>query len=321
MNKPAAKIALKCVVSCLLLAYLLTTTDLQAIGTACATASPLWLVVAFSLHIVGFLLSAYRWQMLLAARGAHFSISHLVQSYIIGIFFNSFLPSTVGGDVFRAYDTAEGVGSKMDAMTVVVVDRLTGMFALGVFAVIALMFGFSQFSHLPVVWSALGGLGLAFLAFVAAMHPRAAKIVKAGLAHSVMRRLPFAAKIEAKLRQIYAALSVYRRNQRVLAVTFALALLLQINVILHYYLIAYAMKLAVPFLYFFLIVPVVTVILMMPIFINGIGGRETAYIFLLGQFGVSSAQAIAFSWIGFGMLLIQGVAGGIIYALRKKGRE
>ena len=76
-----------------------------------------------------------------------------------------------------------------------------------------------------------------------------------------------------------------------------------------------------PFLYFFLIVPVVTVILMMPIFINGIGGRETAYIFLLGQFGVSSAQAIAFSWIGFGMLLIQGVAGGIIYALRKKGRE
>jgi hypothetical protein len=98
---------------------------------------------------------------------------------------------------------------------------------------------------------------------------------------------------------------------------FILALLLQVNVILHYYCISYALSLGVPLMYFFLIIPVVTVVLMIPVFINGIGGREAAFILLLGAFGVTSSEAIAFSWISFGMILIQGIAGGIVYALRK----
>jgi len=318
MPKSTQKVILKSLVSCLVLGYLLSTTNLKALGLAFKTASPGWLAVAFSLHVIGFLLSAYRWQMLLDVRHAHYSIGYLVRSYLIGIFFNSFLPSTVGGDVFRSYDTAKRVGSTTEAMTVVVVERLTGMFALGLFALLALLFGFSHFSHLPVIWSALGGLGIAFIAFVAAMNPRVAQIVKALFAHPAMRNIPLAGKIHAKLKQIYTALSIYRRNTRVMAVAFLLALILQINVIFHYYVIAYAMRLNVPVLYFFLIVPVVTVILMLPIFINGIGGREAAYVFLLGQFGVSSAAAMAFSWISFGMVLLQGILGGIIYALRRQ---
>ena len=81
--------------------------------------------------------------------------------------------------------------------------------------------------------------------------------------------------------------------------------------------ISYAVGLLVPLLYFFLIIQVVTVVLMIPIFINGIRGREAAYILLLGKFGVTSSEAIAFSWIAFGMILVQGIAGGIVYALRK----
>ncbi|GAK52269.1 integral membrane protein [Candidatus Moduliflexus flocculans] len=318
MTTSTKNLLIKTVVSCLLLAYLLWTTDLHSVWDAFKTASPFWLGAAFSLHIIGFLLSAYRWQMLLAVRGAHYSVGYLLQSLMIGIFFNSFLPSTVGGDVFRAYDTSERAGSTTEAMTVVVVERLTGMFALGLFALFALLFEFSQFSHLPIIWLSLGGLGIAFLCFVAAMQPRIADVVKKVFQHPVVQRIPFSQKIRTKLRQIYHALAVYRRNRRVMGIAFALALVLQINVIFHYYTIAYAMNLQVSVFYFFLIVPVVTIILMLPLFINGIGGRELVYIFLFGQFGVPRADAIAFSWISFGMVLIQGVIGGMLYAIRKK---
>lgn len=318
MNASTKKLLIKTVVSCLLLGYLLWTTNLSSVWNAFATAHPFWLIVAFSLHIIGFLLSAYRWQMLLAARGAHYSVGYLLQSLMIGIFFNSFLPSTVGGDVFRAYDTSERAGSTTEAMTVVVVERLTGMFALGMFALFALLFEFSQFSHLPVIWVSLGSLGVAFLLFIAAMQPDIAAVVNAVFHHPVILRLPGSSKIRAKLRQIYHALAVYRRNKRVMGIAFILALVLQVNVIFHYYTIAYAMHLQVSVLYFFLIVPVVTIILMLPLFINGIGGRELVYIFLFGQFGVARADAIAFSWISFGMVLIQGVIGGVLYAIRKK---
>ncbi len=318
MKSTTKKFLAKLIMSCSLVAYLLWTTDLHTVWSAFTSANPFWLAAAFSLHIIGFLLSAYRWQMLLGARGAHYSVGYLLQSLLIGIFFNSFLPSTVGGDVFRAYDTSERAGSTTDAMTVVVVERLTGMFALGLFALFALMFEFSRFSHLSVIWGSLGSLGVAFLLFVAAMNPRMASIVKTMFQHPAMLRVPFVQKIRAKLRQIYHALAVYRRNKRVMGSAFALALVLQVNVIFHYYTIAYAMHLQMSVFDFFLIVPVVTIILMLPLFINGIGGRELVYIFLFSQFGVSRADAIAFSWISFGMALIQGVLGGILYAIRKK---
>ena len=312
------KVLFRCLISLLLLSYLLYRADLPTIWEAFKTANPFWLLFSFLLHIIGFLLTAYRWQLLLAARDSHFSIGSLVQSYIIGVFFNNFLPSTVGGDVFRAYDTAERVGSKTEAMTVVVVERLTGMFALGLFALLALVLGFSHFGSIPIIWSAIGALVLGFVLFIAAMNHRVAMIVKNFFEHPELIKISFLRKVQAKLKQIYDALRVYKRNRRVMTIAFVLALLLQVNVILHYYFISYAMGLPVPVLYFFLIIPVVTVVLMVPIFINGIGGREASYILLLGEFGVSSAEAIAFSWIAFGMVLVQGIAGGVVYALRKK---
>jgi uncharacterized protein (TIRG00374 family) len=316
-KKNPKKIFIKCVVSCLLLGYLLYKSDLSAIWTALKTANPFWIVVSFSLHIIGFLLTAYRWQILLTARGTHLSTWYLVRSVLTGIFFNNFLPSTVGGDVYRAYDTAKQVGSKTESMTVVVVERLTGIFALGLFALFALFLGFSHFGRILIIWSAMGGLIVAFLFFLAAMNHRVAKMVKALFEHPEMLKIPFLSKVQAKLKQIYDALRVYKQNTRVMLLAFLLALLLQVNVIVHYYFIAYALKLPVPLLYFFLIIPVVIVVLMVPIFINGIGGREMAYVLLLGQFGVTRPEAIAFSWIAFGMILVQGIAGGIVYAVRK----
>lgn len=308
---------LKSAVSCVLLGYLLYTAELSVIWEALKQASPLWILISFSLHVIGFLLTVYRWQMLLAVRGTNLSIWYLLRSLAIGIFFNNFLPSTVGGDVYRAYDTAEYVGSKTESMTIVVVERLTGMFALGLFGVFALFLGFSYFGRIPIIWLALGGLGMAFVIFIAAANHRVARNVKAFFEHPQRIKNAFLQKIQAKLQQIYDALQVYKRNRRVMLIAFLLALLLQVNVIVHYYFIAYALDLPIPLLYFFLIIPVVTVVLMVPVFINGIGGREAAYILLLGQFGVSQSEAIAFSWIAFGMILVQGIIGGIIYAIRK----
>lgn len=316
-KKNTRKFVIKCLISGLLLIYLLYRADLSAIWRVFKAASPLWVFLAFSLHLVGFWLTAVRWRMLLAARGAHLSTWYLVRSVLIGIFFNNFLPSTVGGDVYRAYDTAKQVGSTTEAITVVVVERLTGIFALGLFALFALLFGFSHFGNIPIIWLTLAGLLIVFILFLSAMNHKVAQTVKAIFEHPELVKIPFLVKVQVKLKQIYDALCVYKRNRRVMVIAFILALFLQINVILHYYLIAHALGLSVPVMYFFLIIPVVTVVLMAPVFINGIGGREAAFILLLGAFGVTSSQAIAFSWMAFGMILIQGIAGGMVYALRK----
>jgi glycosyltransferase 2 family protein len=69
---------------------------------------------------------------------------------------------------------------------------------------------------------------------------------------------------------------------------------------------------------FFLIVPLAVFIMMVPVSINGIGVRENVFVFFLGAFGVAEATGLAFAWLEYGTLLLQALAGGLVYAA---GRE
>jgi hypothetical protein len=77
------------------------------------------------------------------------------------------------------------------------------------------------------------------------------------------------------------------------------------------------MELPIPLVSFFLIIPLVTLLMMLPVSINAIGIRENAFIFFFATFGIFSPEAVAFAWIAYGLVLVQGVLGGIVYALRK----
>lgn len=69
---------------------------------------------------------------------------------------------------------------------------------------------------------------------------------------------------------------------------------------------------------FFLIVPLAVFLMMIPVSINGIGVRENLFVFFLGAFGVAEATGLAFAWLEYGTLLLQALAGGLVYAA---GRE
>lgn len=299
----------KLVVSVVLIAWILRNTPLEEIMTAIRGASAGLLVLAFSLHLIGFTISAFRWRMLLRTRGADASIRFLVESYIVGVFFNNLLPSTIGGDIYRAYDSWRLGQSRSSAVAVVFVDRFLGLLALMLFASIALFSSNDLTRSIPFLglWLLLGtGAMVAFL-WVIFLPPRwlGERIADA--------KLPFGAKV----RSIVDAFMRFQGERAVLSKALALSILLQANVVLHYYLISQSLQLPIPLLSFFLIIPLAIVIMMLPISINGIGLRENIYILFFAAFGVSEANAVAFAWIAFSMVVIQGVLGGIVYAIRR----
>jgi uncharacterized membrane protein YbhN (UPF0104 family) len=98
-------------------------------------------------------------------------------------------------------------------------------------------------------------------------------------------------------------------------------LLLQLNVILHFIIIAQAMGMDVPIVAMFVIIPVATVVMMLPVSINGIGLREAVFVMFFGLFGITSDQSIAFAWIAYGFVLAQGLLGGLVFAGRLLYRE
>lgn len=302
---------IKSIVSIGLIWYLLSEVEFTAVYASLKSAQPIWLLFAFITLNIGKLLTGYRWQILLEAQGIKILLRSLIASVFVGQFFNSFLPTTIGGDAVRAYDTATQSKESTKSVTSVFIDRLIGVFALTLLAVLALLLGYIigedvRFYVLPV-----------FLLFFICSFG-AIIIYNNSLIEIIIRLLKSfnLTKIADKLNEYSQSFSMLKNKPRVLIIALIVSIALQINVILFYYFIGVALDLNVSFLYFSIIVPVALIVLLVPFSINGIGIREGIFVFLLTELGVLPKDAIALSWISFGLALTQGIIGGVIFALR-----
>lgn len=306
---------LKVLVSGGLIWFILRDTSLSEVWTAIQSANPWLLLLAFSLHFIGFLVSAIRWRGLLAAQDVDASIPFLFNSYVVSAFFNNLLPSTIGGDAVRAYDSWRLGQSKSDAVAVVFVDRFLGILVLMFFALVAILFSSTITEEAPslYLWIVIGAVGVVVISWIMFVpSPRLPRLIE---------RLPLPGKIKDKLANIVRAFLAFQGKKRVLAVALFWSAVLQANVVLHYWLISEAMGLGVPWYNFFLIVPLATFVMMIPISINGLGLRETVFAFFFAPFGVANSAAVAFSWIVYGMVVLLGVIGGVVYAMRRETRR
>ncbi|NEO30243.1 MAG: flippase-like domain-containing protein [Symploca sp. SIO3C6] len=305
----------KCSVAVALLFWVLRKTNLTEIFLAAKDTNIPLLMAALFIYFLSYYIRSHRWRLLLRAQGVNASIPDLLKSYMVGIFFSNFLPSTLGGDAVRVYDAWQLGASKSRAVATVIVDRFLGLLGLMLFAVGSLLFAQQLGVHLPSLqlWLLLGAMLVFLLVWMLLVPSR--QMVKL----IIKMRLPLWQNLQQKLINIIKAFLVFRNYQAVLSMSLGLSLMVQISVIVHYYLIAKALNLPVTLQIFFLIVPLVTVIMVLPISINGIGLRENAFVLLLGTFasGISRPEAIAFSWLAYGIVIIQGLLGGIVYALRK----
>jgi uncharacterized protein (TIRG00374 family) len=312
MSGRTFKIALRAVMSGLLL-WWVWPRDLAALGQALREASPGWLLAALALHAVGVWLSAVRWRMLLEATGTRVPVSRLAASYLVGFFFNTWLPSGFGGDAVRAWDTRREADGAARSVAVIAIERGTGILALAFLgAVVSLAAGWQREVPTVVVtlWLAtvVGFLGLAALA---AFGPALASKLESAVPGLWRWR-----KAAGAARRLLVTSSALSSDRRLVARVMGVGVLLQLNVVLHYAWIGRALDVPVGSSYFFVVVPVLVAVLMLPISINGIGAREMVFVRFLGAVGVAEPQALAVSLCAFAMVLVFSLVGGLVYVLR-----
>ena len=127
------------------------------------------------------------------------------------------------------------------------------------------------------------------------------------------------ARLAEGVNSIVVALRSFAQRRQALVSALVLSIALQTNVIVYHWLVAGAFGLDVPLHVFFLIIPVAIAVMMLPISINGIGVRESIFVLLLGTQGVSQEEGLAYAWLVYAFLLIQGLIGGVVFALRSEG--
>lgn len=302
---------IKAVISIGLIWYLLSKTEFPAIYTSIKSASLAWLCLSFLTLYIGKILTSYRWQILLMAQGINLPLRSLIASVFVGQFFNSFLPTTVGGDAIRAYDTASQSKESAKSVMSVFADRMIGVFALALLAILALGIGYLSGEDVSFyTWPVLGVFTICSLGMFMIYNDR---LIVSG--ETLLSRLK-ASRLVEKLDKAYQSLYLLRDRPRVMVQALIISILLQINVVLFYYFIGVALDLEVSWLYFTMIVPVALVVLLVPFSINGIGIREGIFVFLLTNLGVPAEESLALSLISFGLMLTQGIIGGLIFAFR-----
>jgi uncharacterized protein (TIRG00374 family) len=155
-------------------AWLATRADWAAIGHALAGARLGPCLLALAIYAASQVVSSYRWQLLARPLGFTEPLGRFVTLYFVGMFFNLFLPTSVGGDVVRAWLLAGRSGRRWTAAVSVFSERFTGLLTLLLIACFASVGNLDALAPwaLGTVWGATGAafLGLALLPVLGRWH-------------------------------------------------------------------------------------------------------------------------------------------------------
>jgi uncharacterized protein (TIRG00374 family) len=309
---------LQLALSAALLVWLANRVGFDAIGRTLAGVSWAWYLPAFLLFLGNVLLRAYRWYILVIALQQEVSYGRLVYLYFLGFFFNNFIPSGFGGDVVKVIALQRDQARGAEALSSVVMDRLTGLIGSAAIALLVLAWnGIQSWFSGSVAELNLPSILLLITALVSVGIPAGFMLVRwVDPLELLSTHLPFTRRVTTNsgLRKFVRTIRCYPVQSLLRAL--AVSLPFTVGLVATQYAIARALSVDVPFDLFFLFVPIIAIINTLPISFNGLGMREGVYQFLFVPAGVSSASAIAMSLAFYFLRVAAGLMGGLLYAVK-----
>jgi uncharacterized protein (TIRG00374 family) len=263
-----------------------------------------WLALGAALVVLQTISGAMRWQSIIAAQGGRVDLLTTFRIYYVSVFFATFTPGGVFGDVVRVWH-ANRIGLSLpSAISSVVLDRLIVVAYLVVIAIVTVHF-------LPQEIQAQFPFGVASALLFAALL--------AGLgAPLAIRWLPEGLRSHASVGKVVALsdsmLSVTTRP-RSLAWIVLLTAVSQVLLCGAIAVLSQSVGIGVGMIRFMILMPPVILATILPISIGGWGMRETAMVFTLSLVGVAPEQAFLLSVLMGVVTLVMSLPGGVLWLL------
>ena len=307
IKNKSVKIILKSAVSFSLLLIIIMKIDWNAVFNNFKTAKFIFIFIAFLLNILERVELTYKWNLLIRVRGKHVHFARLFLINSIGTFLGLFLPSSLGTDVVRGYYLVKNISEKSISVSSVFVDRVLGLFSLLLLGVISVY----------LTGNLIPGFNIrlyVFLLFVfcTAFFYFFQRDESATFLEKILKKVRHRKIIEQGIKLHYSILE-YKKFPKTLLLSFFITLLVQATRIFTYYSISQAFNISIPLIYFFLFIPLIMLIIMIPISIGGLGVREGTFVAFFNLLGVTINKAIIISFTNsiidtFNTLIIGGSA-------------
>lgn len=270
--------------------------------------NPGYFAAAVIVFFVGLIAVAYRLRFVIQVHGTKLSLAAAYYVNLIALFFNNVLPSTVGGEMVKAYYLYKDSKGSVSVFSAVVVDRLFGLVTMLLISISTIFFlDTAQGSHKimgSIVMMSAATVTLAFVIFN--------RRIVDGLCQLHIPFLP--AVFLEKIREVYRAMYKYREHKGIIGNCFALTVMGQTTYILANFLLARSLAMDIPLGFFFFFVPILLIMGVAPS-VNGIGVREAIFLFYLTEF-TTTEKALALSLLTTFFMIFVGIIAGIIYAFK-----
>ena len=305
------RVALTLAVTGLCTAYILWKIDLGKTGHVLGHARVGWWLLSLAIMVGSVWPMAWRWRRLLAARGVHDSLTRLVRTYFVGYAAGQVLPTSLGGDASRIYETArrhEGVGGA--AAGTVLLERALGGVATLVLAAVGFALAVGRYDVGGYLWVELafvvGAIAVCIVLFSTRLHPLLQRT------RPLLRWL----RVERPLREVYLSLHSFRADVPLLAAMFALTLVVQAVRVLAIWAAGKSVGVDLSPRPYYVMGPLLFLVMLVPFTVNGLAVRESFFVSFLGGLHIDANRAFATGFLFF-LVTIALAMPGVAIVLRE----
>ncbi len=295
-------------ISALLLYFVLKQAGLSEIWKIIRTADLNYMILFILVSPVLIFLSSWKWQVILKAQNINVSVGRLFVLYITGYFFNTFLPTNVGGDVVRAHILGKAVKDPAKIYSSVFLERFTGLTMLLFFAIIAFFLGIRELWDKWLILSMLVCIAGYVVLLAVIWNPAYFEWIEKKFNIKVIKT------VIQKLKKFQKATLILKDKKLVLLFALFNSSLFYLFAVLNVYFCSKAFNPDMAFIDACIITPIVLVIAMIPISIGGWGLTEGAYFFTFARMGLGGPLGLTVGLLLRAKLLIIGIFGGLAYS-------
>ena len=262
-------------------------------------------------------LSAYRWYLLLKPLGLKIGYPRILALYFLGMYFNLFLPTAIGGDAVRVYYLHKEAKRLSHATASVFLDRDLGMGALLLIATLVAAFAGTSINGVALA-PIFVLISIAFIAANLAIFYRPT--------YNLLHRLLSKTKMESvdhKVESLFNSVNAYRGQSKLMLVAFVISMIIQLGGIYSNILVADAIGMHTQngWIDFLVFIPAISLISMNPLSVAGTGWREYSYKIFFHSVGATEPQAAALGLLWLGVMIITSLPGGIIYIFQNSASK
>ena len=311
MKNHSLKFIAKLLISIILVIILIIRIDYILIIRALISTRLEVYFLSFLLFLLQQVLSFYSWALLIRTKYSELSFREIAQAYLIGSFYGPFLPTSIGIDFSRALSLAKRVSKRGDAVGSMFVCRISSLFSLLLLASIATVQLKVVNDHGHLQWLVIGVFISFILGFYSILNSTFRRIIGYGFDKIGAKRM------KDEIKSASQSFRNFLINKKALVLNMFLSFLSQIIGIYFVYVAGLSLNIEIPLMAYYIYVPIIQLITLIPISLGGIGVREGGFVYFFSEAGASQAQSLSLSFLLLFQMLSMTIAGGIFYIMRE----